>query len=113
MIDTMYYVYILRCSDNSLYTGYTTDVMRRFSEHLSKTGKGAKYTHSRISVRIEAVWGSDSRSAAMRLEAFIKKLKKSAKEEIIKDNSLLLKKCSDKLDIQAYTILDRKSIYED
>ena len=49
----------------------------------------------------------------MRLEAFIKKIKKSAKEEIIKDNSLLLKKCSDKLDIQAYTILDRKSIYED
>ena len=109
----MYYVYILRCSDNSLYTGYTTDVRRRYCEHISKTDKGAKYTHSRTPISIEAVWSSDSRSAAMKLEAFIKKLRKSTKEEIIKDNSLLLKKCADRLDTQAYTILDRKSIYED
>lgn len=109
----MYYVYILRCSDNSLYTGYTTDVRRRFSEHLSKTKKGAKYTHSRIPISIEAVWSSDSRSAAMRLEAFIKKLRKSTKEEIIRNNRILLEKCRDRLDIQAYTILDKESIYED
>lgn len=109
----MYYVYILRCIDNSLYTGYTTDVRRRFSEHLSKTEKGAKYTHSRTPISIEAVWSSDSRSAAMRLEAFIKKLRKSTKEEIIKNNRILLEKCRDRLDIQAYTILDKESIYED
>ncbi|MBQ3573901.1 MAG: GIY-YIG nuclease family protein, partial [Clostridia bacterium] len=38
----MYYVYMMRCSDNSLYTGITTDLERRFEEHKSK--KGAKYT---------------------------------------------------------------------
>ena len=49
----------------------------------------------------------------MRLEAFIKKLRKSTKEEIIRNNRILLEKCRDRLDIQAYTILDKESIYED
>ena len=40
----MYYVYMLRCTDNSLYTGITTDLERRMSEHFSKDKKCAKYT---------------------------------------------------------------------
>ena len=50
----MYYVYMLRCEDGSLYTGITTDLARRFEEH--RNGKGAKYTRSRGAVRIEAAW---------------------------------------------------------
>ena len=77
----MYYVYIMRCSDNSLYTGITTDVERRFAEH--KSGKGAKYTATHTVVSIEAVWEAPDRSAASKLESQIKKLPKSKKEELI------------------------------
>ena len=53
----MYYTYILRCSDNSLYTGITTDIERRFREHeQQKSGICAKYTGSRKVIRIEALW---------------------------------------------------------
>lgn len=106
----MYYVYIIRCRDNSLYTGYTTDVKRRYGEHLSKSAKGAKYTHSKTPISLEAVWKCTTRSAALRLEAFIKKQKKSVKESFITDNSYLLAKCSEKLDASAYSLTDRKSI---
>ena len=79
----MYYVYIMRCSDNSLYTGITTDVERRFEEHKGKNKKGAKYTASRTVVSIEAVWEVPDRSSALKLESQIKKLPKSKKEELI------------------------------
>lgn len=77
----MYYVYMMRCSDNSLYTGITTDLERRFEEHKSK--KGAKYTASRTVVSIEAVWEVPDRSSALKLESQIKKLSKAKKEELI------------------------------
>lgn len=79
--DDMYYVYIMRCSDNSLYTGVTTDVERRFKEHKAK--KGAKYTASRKVVSIEAIWEAPDRSSALKLESQIKKLSKAKKEELI------------------------------
>lgn len=81
-----YYVYILRCADNSLYTGITTDVKRRFEEHRCDVKKGAKYTASHIPVKIESVWLEESRSAASRLELHIKSLSKAQKEELIKTN---------------------------
>ncbi len=105
----MIYVYILRCSDNSLYTGYTTDYKRRFSEHLGDKKKGAKYTKARTPVSIEALWGTDTKSSAMKLEAFIKKLNKTQKEELIKDNTLLYNKYKESLDNNIYLPVD----YED
>ncbi len=105
----MVYVYILRCNDNSLYTGYTTDYKRRFTEHLSDKKKGAKYTRFRTPVSIEALWGTDTKSAAMRLEAFLKKLTKEQKEEIIKDNTLLYTKYMEYLGDNIYLAID----YED
>ncbi len=92
----MYYVYILRCKDNSLYTGITTDVERRFEEHKSRTKKGAKYTSSRSVVSVDAVWEADNRSFASKLEAFIKKQPKETKEVFIKTPSLLFEKFNDK-----------------
>lgn len=94
----MFFVYILRCADNSLYTGYTTDVKRRFDEHKSDKKRGAKYTRSRTPVSVEAVWKTENRSDAMRLEAMIKKLGKSDKEEIIKFPQKLFDKCKGRLD---------------
>lgn len=74
---------MLRCSDNSLYTGITTNVERRFSEHLAKNKKGAKYTASRTVLSVEAVWEAPDRSTASKIESQIKKLPKSKKEELI------------------------------
>lgn len=78
-----YYVYILRCEDNSLYTGITTDVKRRFKEHTSDRLKGAKYTKAHKPIKIEGVWEAESKSNALKLEHHIKKLTKSEKEHII------------------------------
>jgi putative endonuclease len=79
-----YYVYILRCEDNSLYTGITTDVERRFSEHLGKNGKGAKYTKVHKPVKIEKVFSCCDRAEASKLEYKIKKMTKEQKENLIK-----------------------------
>ena len=77
----MYYVYMMRCSDNSLYSGITTDLERRFSEHTNKEGKGAKYTRAKEVVEIACAWVTDSgRSEASKLEAKLKKLTKEKKE---------------------------------
>lgn len=79
----MYYVYMLRCGDGSLYTGITTDPARRFAEHQGQGGRGAKYTAARRAVRMEAVWTAVDRSAASRLERHIKLLAKREKEALI------------------------------
>lgn len=85
----MYYVYILRCSDNSLYTGITTDVARRFSEHCDDKIKGAKYTKSRKPVKIEAVWQTYDKITASRVEYRIKKLTKPKKERLVSGEATL------------------------
>lgn len=80
---SLYYVYILRCSDNSLYTGITTDIERRFKEHSDKNKKGAKYTHFHDVKSVEAVWTMPDRSSASKLEYYIKSLSKIEKEKLI------------------------------
>ncbi|MGL5351189.1 GIY-YIG nuclease family protein [Cetobacterium sp.] len=73
-----WYVYILRCENNSLYTGITTDVERRFEQHCN--GKGAKYTKVHKPIKIEAIFEKENRSEASKEEIRIKSLKKSEKE---------------------------------
>ena len=75
-----YFVYLLRCVDGSLYTGITTDVNRRFDEHVKRDKKGAKYTKTHTPERIEAVWQVENRSVASKLEWRIKHLTKQQKE---------------------------------
>jgi putative endonuclease len=74
----MWFVYILRCSDDSLYTGVTTNLSRRVNEH-NNSNKGAKYTRTRQPVQL--VWSAEcgSRSEAMKREASIKKLNRPKK----------------------------------
>ena len=72
-----YYVYMLRCGDGSLYTGSTGDVSRRLRVHQS--GKGAKYTRSRLPVELVYQEELPDRSAALRREAAIKKLTRGRK----------------------------------
>ena len=74
-----YFVYIIRCTDDSLYTGITTDLERRFSEHASRTGRSAKYTRCRKVQGFEAVWSASGRAQASRLEYRIKALSRAKK----------------------------------
>lgn len=82
--NNLYYVYMLRCEDNSVYTGITTDVARRMSEHFTKGAKCAKYTLRHGAKSLEAVWEVETRSDALRLEYRIKQLTKCDKEQLIK-----------------------------
>jgi len=72
-----YFVYILECSDGSLYTGIATDVERRFAEHAA--GKGSKYVHARGAKRIAYTEEAPSRNEALKREAFIKTLTRAQK----------------------------------
>jgi len=81
-MDKKWYVYILRCEDNSLYTGVTTDVERRFEEHKSAK-VGAKYTKAKKASEIVYIEKCDSRSTAQKRESEIKKFKKLEKEKLI------------------------------
>ena len=102
----MYYTYMLRCSDNSIYTGITTDVQRRFNQHSKYKAGGAKYTQSRIPVKVEQVWQSPSRSDASKLEYRIKSLSKEKKEVLIAEPNMLVKLLSDKIDCCPYQNVD-------
>ena len=84
----MYYTYILRCEDNSLYTGIAADIKKRLSQHFKKTSGCAKYTRSRHPVSLEAVWESLDRSSASKLEYRIKKLAKTDKQLLIQTNDM-------------------------
>ena len=77
----MAWVYLLRCSDDSLYTGWTVDVDQRLAAHAA--GTGSRYTRSRLPVRLEAAWELPDRSAAMREEARIKRLPRVQKLALI------------------------------
>ncbi|MDT8282051.1 MAG: GIY-YIG nuclease family protein [Gammaproteobacteria bacterium] len=77
-------VYILRCSDNSLYTGVALDVHKRLAEHNGIEKKGAKYTHARRPVTLVYQELSDSRSDACKREYEIKNLTKLQKETLIR-----------------------------
>ena len=83
----MYYTYMLRCKDGSIYTGMTKDLERRMDEHFSLDEKCAKYTKRHKADLLEAAWESSSRSEASKLEYQIKKLSKTTKECLINDKA--------------------------
>lgn len=83
--DTKNYTYMLRCGDGSLYTGWTNDIRHRLKMH--REGKGAKYTRGRGPLTLVRLEVYDTKSEAMRREAFIKKLSREEKECLIKDTS--------------------------
>ncbi|MBE6655884.1 MAG: GIY-YIG nuclease family protein [Ruminococcaceae bacterium] len=78
-----YYVYILRCADNTLYTGYTTDVAKRVRVHNGEGQGGAKYTRSRRPVSLVYFEEYDDMHAARVRECAIKRLTRAEKESLI------------------------------
>jgi putative endonuclease len=81
-----WFVYVIRASDDSLYTGITTDVERRFKEHFS-TVKGARYFRGRKPVEVVFTEKHPDRSSALRREADIKKLPRSDKLRMVSLNN--------------------------
>lgn len=77
----MYYTYMIRCKDNSLYTGMTNNIENRMRKHIS--GTGAKYTKSHKAEKVEVIWRSKDKSLACKLEYQLKQLEKRQKEELI------------------------------
>ena len=100
--DKKYYVYMIRCRDNSLYTGMTTDLDRRMKEHLERGKKGAKYTSSHHAIKMETAWRTNNKIKASRLEYHIKTLIKAQKEELIVNPKKLEEFLSEKIECKDY-----------
>jgi len=82
ILEKMPFTYMLQCADGSFYTGWTTDLEARLKVH--NEGKGARYTRSRLPVQLVYWETQPGRSEAQRREAFIRKLKRKQKEQLIK-----------------------------
>jgi len=80
-MEHTWYLYILRCADNTLYTGITTDVEKRLEAHRS--GKGAKYTRGRTPLELVYREICGSHSDALKRELEIKKLTRQEKQNLI------------------------------
>ena len=87
MTEKTWYVYILRCRDDTLYTGITDDVERRLAAHNS--GKGAKYTRSRRPVEVVYTEVCEDHSAALKREIAIKKLRREEKLHLLQQKKNL------------------------
>ena len=77
-----WWVYFLRCNDNSLYAGVTTDIDRRISEH-NNSKLGAKYTRARRPVSLAYLEVADNKSSACKREYQIRHLTKAKKEQLV------------------------------
>jgi putative endonuclease len=82
-VPSTYYVYMLHCAGGSLYTGITTDVVRRLREHLSGAASGARYTRVHPPLGLAALWTAPDRASASRLEYRIKRLTPAGKRALL------------------------------
>jgi putative endonuclease len=78
IMNKQWYLYVVECSDGTLYTGITTDIQRRLHEH-NHTSKGAKYTKNRRPVQLRLSEEFDSRSSATKAEITFKRLSRKEK----------------------------------
>lgn len=109
-MESRYYIYIMRCSGDRLYTGYTSDPVKRFNEH--STGKGgAKFTRGFRPVSFEGIWEvTGTKGDAMKIEAFIKSLKRTDKLKIIEEPSALIEIISERFPQIALCVSEKHSV---
>lgn len=100
---------MLRCEDDSIYTGITIDVERRMKEHFSKDKKCAKYTFRHQAKKLEALWKTENRALASKLEYHIKRLAKSQKEELIVKNNLK-ELLSERINVNEYDRIEEQKV---
>lgn len=84
-----HYVYIIHCINNTYYTGYTTDIRRRYKEHEQGSEK-CRYTRSFPPKKLVAYWSFDNKSDALKKEAEIKKLSRDEKIKLIKNKGVII-----------------------
>lgn len=101
----MYYIYMLRCEDNSIYTGLTTDLKRRMDEHFNKNDKCAKYTLNHSVEKLEIAWETETRVMASKLEYHIKQLSKSNKEYLIQNSNEMDRLLGNKVEYNNYKVI--------
>lgn len=106
----MYYIYILRCEDDSLYTGITNNVEKRMNQHFNKQKQCAKYTFSHNAKQLESIWQTENKALASQLEYYIKRLKKIQKEALIKNNNLLEDLLGRKIELNNYEAISKKEV---
>jgi putative endonuclease len=107
-ISSTWWIYLVRCADDSLYTGIAMDVERRFHEHQETNGKGAKYLRGKGPLLLVLKMPVGARSLALKTEMKIKKLKKAQKEKLIK-SPRRLKEIIQKLELISPANTPRKS----
>lgn len=83
-MESVWYLYMLRCKDGTLYTGITTDIQKRLDAHRS--GKGAKYTRGRGPLELVYSEVCGNHSEALKRELEIKALSREKKEQLLEDN---------------------------
>lgn len=83
----MYYIYLLKCADDTLYCGYTNDLIARVKTH--NDGKGAKYTKGRLPVQLVFYEQFETKSQALKREHKIKKMTRQEKIELCKNTVIV------------------------
>ncbi len=92
-------MYMLRCADDSLYTGWTNDLPKRLSAH--EAGTASKYTRSKLPVTLVLAIDCESPTVARRLEALMKRRSRVEKEQLLRSETALLEWIKEKTDTEA------------
>ena len=99
----MYYVYMLRCRDESIYSGIAADLCKRMSVHFDGGKDAAKYVVAHGAAKLEAYWICENKSQASKLEYRIKRLTKDKKEKLILAEAGLEKFFAEGFECDVYT----------
>lgn len=105
----MYFIYMLRCEDGSLYTGITCDLERRFKEHLERGPRCAKYTYTHPVKKVEKVWQTKTRQEASQLEYWIKQLTKKQKESLLQEEGCWISLLSSHVDVSRFLVIEKNT----
>ena len=101
----MYYIYMVRCADGTIYTGITSDPVRRMQEHLGRGSACAKYTRAHPVVSLELLWRTDTHADAARLEYRLKTLRRAQKLALIQNPASLGDLLRGRVEAEHYTVL--------
>lgn len=108
----MYYIYIIECEGNCLYTGIAKDIVKRLTNHYIKKPCCAKFTKSHQMVNLKSLWSCETKSDALKLEYRIKKLSKSSKIELINNPKTIDKFFKDEIVISNYSFISKEKQLE-
>jgi putative endonuclease len=112
MIKKKYWIYMLLCENGSLYTGYTTDMARRYQQHCNGTGR-AKYTLSFKPIKIARCWQlTGTRGSALRIEQLIKGRNRKEKEYLVENPEELSTIIQDELGLDTTLLVVNPELIE-